>query len=135
LESGHVDPFMEGLRELVARRLVGGHPPIRSTARAVAMSVRSLQRRLGERGWTYTELVDDVRRVIARQRVAAHPRRHLKVVAADLGFAEQASFTRAFRRWTGLTPREYRRRSRPHPMEAPASPASAGRPHPVSSSG
>jgi AraC-like DNA-binding protein len=100
---------MEGLRELIARWLVTGRPPIRSTSREVAMSVRTLQRRLADRGWSYTELVDDVRRSVAQSRVA-DLQTPFKAVAMDLGFAEQASFTRAFRRWTGLTPRQYRRR-------------------------
>jgi len=108
LELREVDPFIDTVREMVARQLVAGRPPILMVSRGVAMSVRTLQRRLADRGWSYSELVDDVRRVLARRRVA-----HLRVpfgeVASDLGFAEQASFTRAFRRWTGLTPREYRR--------------------------
>lgn len=94
---------------MVARRLLAGRPPIWTVARGVAMSVRTLQRRLAERGWSYSELVDDVRRVLARRRVV-QPSTPFGEVASDLGFAEQASFTRAFRRWTGLTPREYRRR-------------------------
>jgi len=109
LELQGVDPFVDGVREMVARRLVAGRPPIWTVARGLAMSVRTLQRRLAEKGWSYSELVDDVRGVMARRRVA-HPRVPFGEVASDLGFAEQASFTRAFRRWTGLTPREYRRR-------------------------
>jgi len=120
VESRGVDSLMEGLRELIARWLVAGRPSIRSTSREVAMSVRTLQRRLAERGWTYTELVDDVRRSVARSRVA-HPQTPFKAVAMDLGFAEQASFTRAFRRWTGLTPRQYRRRFRQATEAPPAS--------------
>ncbi len=71
------------------------------------MSVRTFQRCLAEAGWTYKELLDDVRFAEAR-RAMARPDELLKVVAIDVGFEEQASFTRAFRRWTGLPPREYR---------------------------
>lgn len=108
LESREVDLIVDRLREMIAPQLIAGRPPIRTMSRAVAMSVRTLQRRLAERGWSYSELVDDVRRAVARRRVE-HPQTPFNVVAADLGFAEQASFTRAFRRWTGLTPRAYRR--------------------------
>jgi AraC-like DNA-binding protein len=81
------------------------------------LSPRTLQRRLSAAGWTYKSLVDDVRFAVARQRVAQTDVL-LKALATDLGFAEQASFTRAFRRWAGVTPREYRRR-----LLAPAPPA------------
>ena len=88
------------------------------------MSVRTFQRRLAEAGWTYKELLDDVRFAEAR-RAMARPDELLKVVAIDVGFEEQASFTRAFRRWAGLPPREYRlqldrspKGDRPSPMPA-----------------
>jgi len=72
------------------------------------LSPRTLQRRLSAEDWTYNDLVDDVRFAMARRRMAGSDT-PLKAVAADLGFSEQASFTRAFRRWIGVTPREYRR--------------------------
>jgi AraC-like DNA-binding protein len=75
------------------------------------MSVRTLQRRLAEAGLTYSAIVDEIRSVEAR-RLLAQPGVLLKQVAADLGFCEPASFTRACRRWTGFSPREYRRQLR-----------------------
>jgi AraC-like DNA-binding protein len=99
-------------REMIARRLAGGRPEIRAVARTLNISVRTLQRRLAERGWTYQRLLDEARFAEAR-RAIAKPDDLLKVLASDLGFEEQASFTRAFRRWTGLSPSEYRRRLGP----------------------
>ena len=99
-------------RKMIARSLAGGRPEIRAVARNLNISVRTLQRRLAERGWTFQRLLDEERFAEAR-RAIAKPDDLLKVLASDLGFEEQASFTRAFRRWTGLSPSEYRRRLGP----------------------
>lgn len=99
---------IEAARLAITRRLDGGRPSLCAVAHELNLSVRTLQRRLAAAGWTYNDLVDDVRFAVARQHMA-RPDAPLKAVAAELGFSEQASFTRAFRRWIGLTPREYRR--------------------------
>lgn len=100
---------VDTVRERIARALAEGRPSLRAMARSVGLSVRTLQRLLAARGWTYAALLDDVRATVARQRVG-QTGTSFKTVASDLGFAEPASFTRAFRHWTGLSPREYRRR-------------------------
>jgi len=99
---------IEAVRLAITQRLDDGRPSLGSVADELNLSVRTLQRRLAAAGWTYNDLIDDVRFAVARQRMA-RPGAPLKAVAAELGFSEQASFTRAFRRWIGLTPREYRR--------------------------
>jgi AraC-like DNA-binding protein len=104
--------MVDTARKMITRSLAGGRPEIRAVARTLNISVRTLQRRLAERGWTYKRLLDEVRFAEAR-RAIAKPEDLLKVLAIDLGFEEQASFTRAFRRWTGLSPSEYRRQLRP----------------------
>ena len=71
--------------------------------------MRALQARLRKADLTFTDLVDDVRRSLAAVLVA-DARLALVNVAMLLGFAEQSSFTRAFRRWYGMAPGEYRRR-------------------------
>ena len=101
--------MIDRCRETIVRGLAQGRPGVAVVAGALNMSVRTFQRRLAEAGWTYKELLDDVRFAEAR-RAMARPDELLKVVAIDVGFEEQASFTRAFRRWTGLSPRDYRLR-------------------------
>lgn len=92
--------------------LLGAEPAsIAAAARTAGFSVRTFQRRLAEAGPTYSQLLDEVRFAEARRRIS-DPRVRVKAVATALGFVEPASFTRAFRRWTGLSPREYRRRLR-----------------------
>jgi AraC-like DNA-binding protein len=100
-------------RKVISRTLSAGHPPIEAVAAAVNTSVRTLQRRLAVSGRTYQTLVDEVRLAVARHALVAS-NAPLKAIAVDLGFAEHASFTRAFRRWTGQTPLQYRRRRRKH---------------------
>jgi AraC-like DNA-binding protein len=77
-------------------------------AAAVGMSVRSLHRHLGECGVTYQELRDQVRRDLAVDYLKSS---HLTVeqIAQLVGYGEAASFRKAFRRWTGKAPGEFRR--------------------------
>lgn len=94
----------------IERELSGGSPGLASIARQLAMSPRTLQRRLRDEGVPFNEVLDAVRFraarcYLARRDVAAAE------VAYLLGFAGQGSFNRAFRRWSGETPSEYRRRS------------------------
>jgi AraC-like DNA-binding protein len=66
-----------------------------------------LQRRLSELGHSYQSLVDEARREVAL-RLVAEGRHSLIEIAFLTGFAEQSSFTRAFKRWSGKTPRAFR---------------------------
>jgi AraC-like DNA-binding protein len=77
-------------------------------ARALATSVRSLQRRLAERGTTFHAVVDDTRRAVAIELLSA-PGATVTEAALGAGFADASAFNRAFRRWTNCTPSEYLR--------------------------
>ena len=76
-------------------------------AAALAMSPRTLQRRLREEGTSYADLLDRFRH---RMAVALLEDREIAIyeVAYLLGYAEPSTFYRAFRRWTGSSPREHR---------------------------
>jgi AraC-like DNA-binding protein len=97
------------VRETIEAELRGGNPCLESIAARLAMSPRTLQRRLSEHDVVFNELVDDLRFRAAKSYLAQRD-----VAAAEvaylLGFAEQSSFNRAFRRWSGMTPSQYRRR-------------------------
>jgi len=84
--------------------------PIDDVAAALHMSARTLQRRLEEDGARYSEIVDQARERLARTLVA-DPSVTMGELAARLGFADPASFNRAFKRWTGMPPGAFRRRS------------------------
>jgi AraC-like DNA-binding protein len=81
-------------------------------AASLAMSRRTLTRRLGEEGTSFRAVLDDVRRELA---LALLQDASLSVadVAFFLQYSEPAAFHRSFRRWTDLTPHEYRSRETP----------------------
>lgn len=91
-------------------------------ARALHISTRTMRRRLGEAGTSYQILRDEVRETLAEQMLGTGA---LSVhdVAIRLGYAESASFIHAFKRWKGLTPRQFQLTSRaasaPTPRAAP----------------
>lgn len=79
-----------------------------AAARALAVSPRTLQARLAEEGTSFAGLVDGLRRQRAMT-LLSQPDLAVTAIAARLGFATPSAFTRAFRRWTGLAPSDYRR--------------------------
>lgn len=119
-----LQPFLEEQRKLrsqpvgllseVSQAIAGelrlGRVGVVQVAESLHMSVRTLQRRLGELDLEFGELVEDVRRALALEYVGNGDYR-LTDVALMLGYTEASSFSRAFRRWTDLTPREYRKKA------------------------
>jgi AraC-like DNA-binding protein len=98
------DAVMRVLRDELHR----GHPDLSVVARRLAVSTRTLQRRLLEQGVTYHGLVDRVRCEIAVPLVTATAL-PISLVRARVGYADDKSFRRAFRRWTGSSPADLRR--------------------------
>ncbi len=84
-------------------------PTLPEAARELHVSPRTLKRKLAERGTTFSALRDDVLR---QRALLLLDNRALSIgeVAARLGYTELPSFTRAFRKWTGMTPNAYRAR-------------------------
>jgi AraC-like DNA-binding protein len=76
-------------------------------AKKMAMSPRTLQRQLKERGMEFKKLVEDTRRRFALSYLK-NRRNTLTEIAFLLGYSEASAFTRAFRRWTGSPPLVYR---------------------------
>ena len=95
------------VQDRVSRSLSEGVPAISEVAGHLGMSGRTLQRRLLDRGLSYQNLVDESRRRLA-QKFLQQSEYSLAEIAFMTGFAEQSSFTRAFKRWEGQTPRSYR---------------------------
>jgi AraC-like DNA-binding protein len=99
--------LIERTRRAIGGRLRGGDPSLESVARELGMSERSLQRHLREHGYTYNALADEVREATARLYLE-QPDMALAEIGYLLGFADQSAFNRAFKRWTGCTPRQAR---------------------------
>jgi AraC-like DNA-binding protein len=100
-------PLDERLRALVGDALPGGEPKLSWVARRLGTSTRTLQRRLASQGTSFAEIVDEVRRVLALRLLAEHGV-SIREVGFLLGFSEPKAFRRAFRRWTGKSPRSFR---------------------------
>jgi AraC-like DNA-binding protein len=103
--------FDRRVRQVVAVLLAGGPLDVRRVADSVRTSARTLQRRLHGAGLTYARVVQQVRFEVAQQMLNDADRK-IADVARAVGYSDPAHFTRAFQRWTGLTPRDFRRRER-----------------------
>lgn len=106
-ETSPVSDLAGAIRQVVGTLLVDGYPDIARTAQAVGLSVRTLQRHLAAAGESYSHLVDEAR-YQACMRLMHDGEARLADIACELGYADQANFTRAFRRWTGQPPRAFR---------------------------
>jgi AraC-like DNA-binding protein len=96
------------VRVTIGAELRGGDPRLESVAKQLAMSPRTLQRRLSEHGAIFNDMLDTMRSGAAKSYLAQRDIAATEI-AYLLGFAEQSSFNRAFKRWTGQTPGEFRR--------------------------
>ena len=79
-------------------------------ARMLALSERTLHRRLAEEGTRFSAMVDEARYNRARE-LLMEGRTTIERIASAVGFAEPSSFSRAFKRWSGMGALEYRRQS------------------------
>jgi AraC-like DNA-binding protein len=95
------------VQSIVGARLKGEVPALAAVASELAMSERSIQRSLSEEATSYREIVDEVRKGLALAHLS-RPGATATDVAFLLGFSEPSAFTRAFRRWTGSSPSQFR---------------------------
>jgi AraC-like DNA-binding protein len=82
-------------------------PTVSAAAEATSMNLRTLQRLLANGGTTFKHLLDEYR----LQAAIGYLRRgdlSITDIAFKLGYSDSAHFTRAFRRWTGINPRDFR---------------------------
>jgi AraC-like DNA-binding protein len=101
------------------RLLPHGKATMQMVAKALALSVRTLSRRLADEGTTYAGVLDELRRSLALQYVK-DPGMSLKQIAWLLGYEGSTSFNHAFKRWTGQSPSVARNQKRlPRPVDPP----------------
>jgi AraC-like DNA-binding protein len=112
-ESQPPDRLIDQVKAMIAGSIAGGTRALAVDviAAALALSGRTLQRKLKEHGVSHSALIDDVRREIATTLLARDGVR-LCDVAYRLGFSGLTPFYRAFRRWTGTTPRLFQKAER-----------------------
>jgi AraC-like DNA-binding protein len=103
------DEFLASIRKTIAELMKDGGPDIGRVAKRLALSPRTLQRRLKDVGLEFKALVDDTRRRFAVEYLK-DSENTLTEIAFLLGYSEVSAFSRAFKRWTGATALDYRRK-------------------------
>ncbi len=98
------------VRSRLIELLPTGQPTQKDIASLLNLSVRNLQRRLRAEGISFKRLLDETRKDLAAQYIQDSHRR-IGEITYLLGFSEPSNFTRAFRRWTGVSPNEFRHRA------------------------
>lgn len=113
-EIGSLTAQIEGA---IARRLAEGDLVFSHIADELGVTARTLRRHISETGRSYRKIVNDVRRehALALLREGRHS---VTSVAEHVGFGDSSAFARAFRRWTGSSPRAFRR-TRRDPAQVP----------------
>ena len=106
IEGFAPDSVAARVRALLLKAMPSGDLDQDGVARALHQSASTLQRRLREEGTSFQRLLDATRREQALAYLK-EGRHSLADITFLLGFADQSNFTRAFRRWTGKTPRQY----------------------------
>ncbi|MTW19590.1 helix-turn-helix transcriptional regulator [Allochromatium palmeri] len=103
--------LVTALRALIRPYLAQGHPHLSLVAEIVGMSERTLQRRLAQSGSTYSDIVQEARFSIASDLIADSDL-NIADIAFAAGYDNAPHFSRAFKRLTGMTPRDYRLQAR-----------------------
>lgn len=101
------------VRALIGHDFSQGLPSFETITRALNMSAPTLRRRLRREGMTFQQLKDECRRDAAIAYLG-NPELSINAVAALMGFTDPSAFHRSFKKWTGMTPGEYRSRELSH---------------------
>lgn len=98
------------VRKVLMQRLPTSEPSQEQVAESLNMSARTLQRKLSDSHTTFKEILDETRHALALEYLSA-AQHSVAEITHLLGFSRSSSFTRAFRRWTGLSPSSWRAES------------------------
>ena len=104
------DSVVDRVQRVLSGVLGEGDASLGAVARKLRMSERTLQRKLAEESASYDALLDAMRHELA-VRYLADRKIAIAEVAYLLGYSEPSPFHRAFKRWTGVTPSEARKRA------------------------
>ncbi len=107
----------DATRGQVRQMLLAGEPPLERVAEQLGLAPWSLQRRLRDEGVGFSQLVEDVRREMATHYLRL-PKLSISELSFLLGYSEISAFSRAFRRWFGVSPRQWRQQADQKPMHA-----------------
>lgn len=99
--------FVDAVRDVIMDLMARGLLSATAVATRLGVSERGLQRRLQARGLAFSGLVETARRLLA-ERLLLDPRFSMGEISELLGYSEQSAFSRAFRRWTRISPQQWR---------------------------
>ena len=102
---------VRNVRELIVDRIEKGAPRLKEIAGHLKMSGKTLERRLGERNTSFSKLTEEVRKTLATTYLSETDFR-VEQVAYLVGYTEAAALVRAFGKWTGTTPMQFRQQQR-----------------------
>lgn len=106
-----ISSYADHVRRGIARVIQRAPPTLEAVARDMRASPRTVQRRLAEEGTMHKRLVEEIRRQLALRYIQT-PGLSITEIAFLLGFQDESSFRRSFRRWTGKSPAQARKSSR-----------------------
>ena len=107
LSADRVDDLQGQVRALISSLLASGRGSAATIAAALGMSERSLQRKLGQQGTSFREIQERVRQSLAINYLREMQFR-LTDIAEMLGYADLSVFSRSFKRWFGMSPKQWR---------------------------
>ena len=102
------DRIAEKVKAVIIDQLPSGNVTDENVAQALYMSSRNLQRQLQSAGTTFNSLLNEIRQDLA-QKYLKDQNISMTEIAFLLGFSESSAFSRAFKRWIGVTPTQYRK--------------------------
>jgi AraC-like DNA-binding protein len=103
----NADQLLKEIHQLITEALPSGIPSVIQIAEYLGMSARTLKRRLSEKGHTFRDLVQKIQRDTSID-LLRNSTQSMGEIAFQTGFSEQSAFNRAFKRWTGQSPVDYR---------------------------
>ena len=107
LQSLEESDLVSRVRQVIAEALPSGAPSEANVAQKLLTSPRTLHRRLAENGTSYRQLLNDVRLNLAKAYLEKTPY-PITEISYLVGFSDLSAFSRAFKRWTGVSPMTYR---------------------------
>lgn len=109
LHMGRNDEHTRAVTKIILSRLDDEDLSIKKVAKEMLVSVRTLQNRLEDEGIVFSDLLRDIREKLAKKYLRENYT--VEQITYLLGFSEPSVFRKAFKKWSGVTPREYREQS------------------------
>ena len=99
--------FILSLKQIMGLYVLHKQCDLNTISEVIGLSSRTLQRRLSELGTSFNQIQTEVKLDLATRRLAGSAK-PIHDIALELGYNDTPHFSRAFRKWTGMTPRQYR---------------------------